>query len=423
MVFTFFSGVTFDVNKSIVNINYNYLNLPTTIDMGKNNIISYLYDAKGTKLRSTLFIDGKLATTIDYVNGFIYQDNKLDFVAGDEGRILYNEGKYIYEYELKDHLGNVRVCFADLANDGNIAITQERSYYPFGLEMRGLDYDSAKLSTPYTYIFNEYKYNKKEFQEFLGLKWYDYGARFYDPQLRRWHSVDQLAEKDRRWSPYTYGLNNPIRFIDPDGNGWLDRVVGFSAAVLDNATGGFVNLRGNYSPDNASDFNTGQNSGDVVSMLAGMLEIDGGSGLATGSSAATVLSGGTTSEITVPGAIVGTVVAAHGTVMAGNAINNFASQKGRVNEEKNNNTTTKPTNQTASGQATDEYGNKLGPSGKTQVNTVQHPTQKAAKDAARNEGRGDPVKHTNPNKGGDHYHATDKNGEKKPNSTHHEYSK
>jgi len=108
--------------------------------MGKNNIISYLYDANGTKLRSTLFIDGKLATTIDYVNGFIYQDNKLDFVAGDEGRILYNEGKYIYEYELKDHLGNVRVSFADLANNGTITVTQERSYYPFGLEMKGLDY-------------------------------------------------------------------------------------------------------------------------------------------------------------------------------------------------------------------------------------------------------------------------------------------
>jgi RHS repeat-associated protein len=81
-------------------------------------------------------------------------------------------------------------------------VIQERHYYPFGMEMSELSYGTGT---------NKYLYNSKEIQNDFDLYWYDYGARFYDPQLGRFHSVDPLG------SPYNYALNNPVRFIDPDG--------------------------------------------------------------------------------------------------------------------------------------------------------------------------------------------------------------
>ncbi|WP_409515166.1 RHS repeat-associated core domain-containing protein [Chryseobacterium sp.] len=88
---------------------------------------------------------------------------------------------------------------------------EESNYYPFGLKHQG--YNDGSLLNDFGTNYN-YKYNGKELQE-TGM--YDYGARFYMPDIGRWGVVDPLAEKMTRQSPYNYAFNNPMSFIDPDG--------------------------------------------------------------------------------------------------------------------------------------------------------------------------------------------------------------
>jgi RHS repeat-associated protein len=103
-------------------------------------------------------------------------------------------------------LGNVRLIYFN--NGPGAEVLEENSYYPFGLKHEGYN---ALAGNP-TY---NYKYNGKELQQESGM--YDYGARFYMPDIGRWEVVDPLAEQYHAWSPYNYVFNNPISNIDPDG--------------------------------------------------------------------------------------------------------------------------------------------------------------------------------------------------------------
>ncbi|MHB2154413.1 RHS repeat-associated core domain-containing protein [Calditrichota bacterium GD2] len=110
--------------------------------------------------------------------------------------------KYFY---LKDHLGNIRVTV-----DESGVVKGYNDYYPFGLRMPG-----RSMNTALNYAL--YKYSSKELDEENGINWYYFGARYYDPEIGRWLSVDPMADKYPFCSPYNYILNNPIRYIDPNG--------------------------------------------------------------------------------------------------------------------------------------------------------------------------------------------------------------
>ncbi len=141
---------------------------------------------------------------------------------------------------MKDHtstplstsLGNVRVVFAAHSH-GQPELLQQTSYYPgacpeqFGRMILNQQSYYSQNATENKFLYNS-KLERSGNPDTSGelqddqlagnrLDWYDYGARFYDATLGRWHVVDPLAEKYYPISPYAYVANNPMIFIDPDG--------------------------------------------------------------------------------------------------------------------------------------------------------------------------------------------------------------
>jgi len=207
-----------DANKGITGISYNHLNLPTTVNIG-GGTITYMYDATGVKQKKIV----STGTTTDYAGNYIYENNTLQFFNHPEGYVQHKSGIFSYVYQYKDHLGNIRLSYSDANDDGEITVSsnpntneiiEESNYYPFGLRHKG--YNNF-VNPNGNSTAQKRKFGGMEYQDELGLEWYDITARNYDPALGRWMNLDPLAEQMRRHSPYNYAFDNPVYFIDPDG--------------------------------------------------------------------------------------------------------------------------------------------------------------------------------------------------------------
>ena len=224
-----------DSNKGITSIEYNVLDLPQCINVKPNvlgnsdNKICYTYSADGTKLSSTykngdsqvlpykptpslnIKTNGmvtpmvrSLESNYHYCSNLVYNNDRLSTILFDGGYASVDEGGgIVMHFYVKDHLGSNR-----LVVDGNGNIEEVNHYYPFGALMG----DRCGVSR------NKYKYIGKELDTMYGWNMQDHEARWYDPVVGRWMATDPLQEKYESVSSYCYAINNPIIFIDFDGN-------------------------------------------------------------------------------------------------------------------------------------------------------------------------------------------------------------
>jgi len=101
-----------DENKDIIRYSYNYLNLPDTIELTGGRMIKFIYDAAGIKLAQENYENGQLVKRRDYVGEFFYENDTLQFISHDEGRIVKKlDDSFSYEYTISDKLENGWLSF------------------------------------------------------------------------------------------------------------------------------------------------------------------------------------------------------------------------------------------------------------------------------------------------------------------------
>ena len=187
-------------------------------------LVNYSYLVDGTKL-SALQDSGE---GLVYRGPFVYRKNAgsgnssltLESAAFGGGRLTPN-GAMLY---VTDYLGSVRAVVDGTSGE----VYKASDYSAFGEEdavivpQHGI-IPSAPLATAAlpdgTTIRDSYTGKEDQSLDF-GTSYIDFGARQYNPSLRRWMTPDPLSEKYYGISPYAFCNNNPVNLVDPDGRAW-----------------------------------------------------------------------------------------------------------------------------------------------------------------------------------------------------------
>ncbi|WP_236676018.1 RHS repeat domain-containing protein [Chryseolinea lacunae] len=147
-------------------------------------------------------------STIAKETGADVPHERLAFDGTDQ--IVVKEPGYAYIYLSNENDTPVDVFFDDFKVEHlKSNVVSSSDFYPFGLTANSYQQSNT--------LENNYLFGGKEKRGDLELDIYDFQTRQYNPSVGRFMSIDPAADIMRRYSPYCYAFDNPMRFSDPDG--------------------------------------------------------------------------------------------------------------------------------------------------------------------------------------------------------------
>jgi RHS repeat-associated protein len=193
------------------------------------------------KVVTELVVAQTVVVKTDYLSGFQYVNDVMQFFPHAEGYVKVTGTSYDYVYNYTDHLGNIRLSYSKEPATNALKVIEENHYYPFGLKHTGYNSDQYYIAPSPVLIrpnkgdyvdtiirpfnpadFNgstnyDYKFLGQERQDELGLNWDTFRYRNYDAAIGRFFGVDPITEEYMSISPYQFAHNNPVWKIELEG--------------------------------------------------------------------------------------------------------------------------------------------------------------------------------------------------------------
>ncbi len=212
-----------DANEQISNIVYNtYVNQPTEVILTDGRKIKHYYDGSGALFKTEYFnASGAIFETYQYIGGIIYKNGAFFQIGIPEGRVIFSNGNWQYEFDYKDHLGNTRVSFK--AENGSLIQTAKTDFDPWGVILK---------SSQGNVVPNRWEFLNREKEGTFNLNYIRLGARGYSPTIGRFDRIDPILQGQENLSPFQYGWNNPIKNSDPSGEYCVPCLTAVAGAII-----------------------------------------------------------------------------------------------------------------------------------------------------------------------------------------------